>query len=116
MNTTDNQPSENLISDDDSLKPDDTPIKSHFFRRHGRKIAGGLVLLIFIGTPLLLATIKFIEKLQIGHDLGVAFFLEQFSKYFLMTAGIFWFFFFGASFGSFLNVIAWRLPRGGTLL
>lgn len=116
MNTTDNQPSENLISDDDSLKPDDTPIKSHFFRRHGRKIAGGLVLLIFIGTPLLLATINFIEKLQIGHDLGVAFFIEQFSTYFLMTAGIFWFFFFGASFGSFLNVIAWRLPRGGTLL
>ena len=67
MNTTDNQPSENLISDDDSLKPDDTPIKSHFFRRHGRKIAGALVLLIFIGTPLLLATIKFLEKLQIGH-------------------------------------------------
>ncbi|MBT6723554.1 MAG: prepilin peptidase [Planctomycetaceae bacterium] len=116
MNTTDNQPSENLISDDDSLKPADTPIESHFFRRHGRKIAGGLVLLIFIGIPLLLATIKFLEKLQIGHDLGVAFFLEQFSKYFLMTAGIFWFFFFGASFGSFLNVIAWRLPRGGTLL
>lgn len=116
MNTTDNQPSENLISNDDSLKPVDTPIESEFFRRHGRKIAGGLVLLIFIGIPLLLATINFIEKLQIGHDLGVAFFIEQLSKYFLMTTGIFWFFFFGASFGSFINVVAWRLPRGVTLL
>ena len=116
MNKTDNQPSESLISDGNSLGQADPSIESHFFRRHGRKIAGSLVSLIFIGIPFILATIKFIEKLQIGHDLGVSFFIEQFSKYFLMTAGIFWFFFFGASFGSFLNVIAWRLPRGGTLL
>ena len=62
----------------------------HFLRRHGRIVAIGFALLIFIGIPLIFASIRFIEKLQL--EPTVFYFLELLSKYALLTAGIFWFF------------------------
>ena len=113
MNTTENQPAENSILDKDSLAQNSLPRKESFFRHHGHKIAIGAILLIFVGIPLLLAALEYQQKIKL--EPTVFYLLEQVAKYSLMTAGIFWFFFFGGALGSFLNVVAWRLPQGRTL-
>ena len=113
MSNTDNQPAENSIRDKDSRARTDLPGNEIFFRHHGRKIAISVILIIFVGIPLLLAALKYQQKIKL--EPTVFYLLEQFAKYSLMTAGIFWFFFFGGALGSFLNVVAWRLPQGRTL-
>lgn len=86
----------------------------NFFRRHGRIIACLVILVVFLITPVSLALLKYYQVRHLNPT--PAFLVEQFAKYSLLTSGVFWFFFFGGSLGSFLNVVAWRLPQGRTLL
>ena len=114
MSNIDQQQTEDSISTQETCDEKVVFEGRYFLRRHGRKVAIGFALLIFIGIPLIFASIRFIEKLQL--EPTVFYFLELLSKYALLTAGIFWFFFFGATLGSFLNLVAWRLPRSRTLI
>ncbi len=85
-----------------------------FFRRNGRVLVCLATLLIFLVLPLLLAIYQYSQASNLIAT--PSYFAEQLAKQLLLTAGTFWFFFLGASFGSFLNVVAWRLPRQRTLL
>ena len=100
----------------DTDQPEDNvdQVQVNFFRRNGRIIVCLVILFVFLITPASLALLKYYKVRYLNPT--PAFLVEQLAKYSLLTSGVFWFFFFGGSLGSFLNVIAWRLPRGRTLL
>ncbi len=98
-----------------SLESGDMPYRSRPRRRHPNwplrwlLLGSALAMLLYVAGPLWLAdqasdarpfSLRSVDSLQTR----------------LLTLVVCsWFLFLGASFGSFLNVMAWRLPRNGTL-
>lgn len=70
-----------------------------------------LIFILLILTPLLTSTLLKITQLPIG-VLQYWRYIESSQATLMKLLGVIWIFFLGGCFASFLNVVAWRLPRG----
>jgi leader peptidase (prepilin peptidase)/N-methyltransferase len=71
----------------------------------------GLVLLLLIVVPLLTALIVKTGRVPLDFFKYLAY-IETVQAYLMRGLGLAWIFFLGSCFASFLNVVAWRVPRG----
>jgi len=73
-----------------------------------------VLLLLFVALPSATALNEFSHAQKL--EATTSFFFDLFIMHFFIVCAVAYFFYVGATLGSFLNVVAYRLPRGQTLL
>lgn len=69
-----------------------------------------LVILVLVVFPLI--TSRLVSLGQLPFDVSSLAYVEMTQTFVMRAFGVVWIFFLGSCFASFLNVVAWRIPRG----